>query len=300
LDNAEYVYKYAQNKEVKYIIDILDLWPDELIDILPGFMKPLGRVGFSNIYRKMSQICKKASSIMGVSQSYLDYGLRFAGREREAKDHLFPLGYRSADISETELKKAHIYWNESGINHDDFNICFFGTIGKYFNMDTVIQGGKILYHEFKINIILCGEGSSAARYKKLAADEPYIRFPGWVDEPKIRALMEISKAGLAPYSAHSKMSLPNKPFEYFAGRLPVISSIQGELKDILKKYNCGYTYPADSVAEFCDVIRSIYYNQEESKNMGNRGRKLLDEYYSHDKVFAAAQNHILKLIASLL
>jgi len=59
--------------------------------------------------------------------------------------------------------------------------------------------------------------------------------------------MQMSKIGLAAYDSDALQSLPNKPIEYLAGGLCVVSSLHEELEKLLYEENCGLTYHARDV-----------------------------------------------------
>ncbi|MCK9197440.1 MAG: glycosyltransferase, partial [Syntrophales bacterium] len=178
--------------------------------------------------------------------------------------------------------------------------CFFGTIGRFFNLETIIEAAKSIASEFKMQFVLCGDGSSLENYRKLASGVDSILFPGWVDAPRIAALMEISAAGLAPYAANTCMSLPNKPFEYFAGGLPVISSIQGELKQILAENDCGMTYDADSVGELCNILREFHASEPRRREMGRRARQVFERDFSVENIAKKFDDHLKKTFGNKL
>jgi len=113
-----------------------------------------------------------------------------------------------------------------------------------------------------------------------------------MDAPRIAALMEISSVGLAPYTKNARMSLPNKPFEYFAGGLPVISSIQGELKQILADNDCGRTYDADSVEELCNVLQELHDSEALRMEMGTRARRVFERDFSVERIVKKLDAHL--------
>src|SRR4029079_10719922 len=117
------------------------------------------------------------------------------------------------------------------------------------------------------------------RFQKKAAGSRSLLFPGWVSAPQIAALMRVSSAGLAPYAAGARMTMPNKPFEYLAGSLPVISSLSGELAGQLEERECGFTYHPDSVIELSRIIRQLAERPDQARRMGLNGRRLLEDEY---------------------
>ena len=123
-------------------------------------------------------------------------------------------------------------------------------------------------------------------------DQKSIFFPGWLDAPKISAVMEVSNVGLAPYKIDARMALPNKPFEYMAGSLASLSSIQGELKGVLAENDCGLTYTADNPEELAKCITQLATQKERTKEMGQKARALLEEKYSSEHMFKKLRAHL--------
>jgi len=96
----------------------------------------------------------------------------------------------------------------------------------------------------------------------------------------------MSDIGLAPYgpSDDKRMSLPNKPFEYMAGGLPILSSIEGELVDLLRMHDCGVSYDPRSVEALCDGFLFLAEDAERRRAMGARGRALFLNEFSHQRI----------------
>ena len=296
LEVAEIAVRFGNEHKITVIIDIRDEWPDELVDLAPKPLRGIARLLLYAYFKRMEYICQNATGIVAVSKSYLDYGLSFAKRQLGSNDGVFPLGYSSNRIDEKKLAEAKKWWMKQGVDEGAFICCFFGTIGKFFNLETVIKAANILSKEFQIQFVLCGDGSSLERYKKLASGTGSVIFPGWVDAPKIAALMEIANIGLAPYGSGTRMSLPNKPFEYFAGGLPVVSSIQGELKQILTDNGCGLTYDPDSANSLSDALRRLHGDEDLRKSMARQAIHLSKEKFSIECISTQFNNHIINVV----
>ncbi|MBW2662076.1 MAG: glycosyltransferase family 4 protein [Deltaproteobacteria bacterium] len=296
MEVAEVAVSFANKHKIPVIIDIRDEWPDEFVDLAPKPLRGIARLLLYNYFKRMKYICQNATGIIAVSKSYLNYALSFAKRSIGSNDGVFPLGYSSNRIDEEKLAEAKNWWKKQGVDESAFICCFFGTIGKFFNLETVIEAAKILSKEFQIQFVLCGDGSSLGRYKKLALGINSVIFPGWVDASKIFALMEIADVGLAPYAANTRMSLPNKPFEYFAGGLSVVSSIQGELKQILTDNGCGFTYDPDSVSSLCDVLRKLHGDEILCKSMARQAIHLSKEKFSIEHISSEFNEHIIRVV----
>jgi glycosyltransferase involved in cell wall biosynthesis len=109
--------------------------------------------------------------------------------------------------------------------------------------------------------------------------------------------MEMADVGLAPYAANTRMSLPNKPFEYFSGGLPVVSSIQGELKRILAEKFCGFTYDPDSVNGLCDCLRKLNDDKNLYESMSRNALRLYQENYCMENISKSYHEHIVNVVS---
>ena len=301
LDNIKAVYAYSKKTDIPYIIDIRDAWPDELVNLFPKPFRLILKLLLVNTYRTTRTVCKNAKGLMSSSRNLLEYGLSFAGRTQRETDHVFYHGYSAIVPADDELTEARQFWADQDIEADSVKICYFGTMGALSDSATVIQAIKRVRKESKFQLILCGHGPLHDTYQSMTKGHTdYIKMPGWIDAPKIWTLMEMSHAGIIPYVSNSNMSLPNKPFEYFAGRIPVITSIQKELKEIIEEHNCGYVYYDEkNVDALCEIFHQIRNNPEDAAEKGRNGRALLEAKYSHDRVFQAAENHLGKLMQNL-
>jgi len=296
IETAALAVRYAKERDVPVLVDIRDEWPDDLTNLAPPPLRPFGRVVLGSFYRRMAYACRNADAIIAVSERQLHHGLKYAGRPRGSQDAIFPHGYSAEPLPREKQSAALQWWRQRGVREEAFVCCFFGRIGKFFDLGTVIRAAAVLARQFDVQFVLCGDGSSLSRFQRMAAGNPAVLFPGWVDAPKIAALMEISDVGLAPYAAAAgSMSLPNKPFEYFSGSLPVVSSIQGELRSVLESNDCGRTYAADSVEELTASLRGLLLDPSACAEMGRRARRLLEQEYTAESIFKRAHHHFLAI-----
>jgi glycosyltransferase involved in cell wall biosynthesis len=117
-----------------------------------------------------------------------------------------------------------------------------------------------------------------------------LQLPGWsqvnelgfLDRNGIRAVLSRSKVGLVvlhPTDSYLE-ALPVKLFEYMAAGLPVIASDFPILKDIVERHHCGICVnPKDPIA-IAAAIDYLLSNPGEAAEMGQRGRRAVEQDYS--------------------
>jgi len=293
---------FGVTNQVPVVVDIRDLWPDVFLDLLPswGWLRKLTRLALQWAFRENHYIFGHASSLTSISEDYLRWGLVYAGRQPSYFDKVFYMGYPQSRCDPVDVQNAMNQWILRGINSEAFVCCFFGTINRHFDLTTVIKAANVLEADCKgiFQFVLCGEGSHLDHYKYISQGVGNVFFPGWVGAVEIEALMALSKIGLAPYAANAKMSLPNKPFEYFSAGLPVLSSLQGELELILRQYACGTTYQSDDVDRFVKILRELWGDPTKLRTMGNNGRQLFLKRFSADRAYSAMIDHLERIALS--
>ena len=217
-------------------------------------------------------------------------------------DRDFPLAYSEKIPGQYVISKAMDFWYENGIKNknDEFIACFFGTMGRQFELETVIKAAKILQTVNKnIKFVLCGSGDNLVCYKELASDCSNIIFPGWVQAYHIWTLMRLSSVGLAPYYSSNDFmrSYPNKSIEYLSAGLPVVSSLKGLLQELLENNNCGITYENGNAEQLAKILMGLYEEPEILKTMSANALSLYKERFVAEKVYSDMIEH-LELICS--
>jgi glycosyltransferase involved in cell wall biosynthesis len=286
---------YGKQKNLPVILDIRDLWPDIFLELVPSWGRKLTKTILLPLYRTVSRACADATAIVGITPAFVNWGLNFSSRLSSDLDKDFPMGYSETPPPQPEIRAATRRWEECEVSNADFNICFFGYMGRQFELDVVIEAAKKLRsqgHPFRF--ILCGGGDRLDFYKKKAKGCNNVVFPGWMGRADIWTLMRLSSVGLAPYlnSKNFTMNLPNKPLEYLSAGLPIVSNLQGVLKDLLFTYNCGVTYTYGNSDELAKVLIDLHDKPNYLKIMAKNASELYKEKFVAEKVYGNMINHL--------
>jgi glycosyltransferase involved in cell wall biosynthesis len=213
------------------------------------------------------------------------------------------MGYKSKSISATEMEDAYRRWATRGISSDDseFIVCFFGTLGRHFDLETVVAAARKLDASGRhIKFVICGDGPDVRRWQKASATCKNLVLPGWVDAAEIQALMTMSSVGLAPY--HSTwdfmISIPNKPIEYLSAGLPVVSSLKGVLANVLHENRCGLTYENGNPDDLVRYLSNCYDHPAFRNEMSVNASLLFRKRFTAEAVYAEMQDYLAGVVAS--
>lgn len=98
--------KYARTYECPLLVDVRDLWPDIFVAQLPPPLRPFAKFALWPYFAMTRSVMKCASAILAVSQNYLDWATRIAGRKPYAVDAVIPLGYEPAIPGEEDRREG--------------------------------------------------------------------------------------------------------------------------------------------------------------------------------------------------
>jgi len=298
---AEKAVALGRRDGVPVVIDVRDLWPDSYLGIVPRPLREIARLALRSRFRRMSHICREARGLTAVSEHYLAWALAYAGRSRSANDRTFPLAFPSPSRPSPPTSPA-----EAARVRERFELpagavvaAFAGIFGSTYDLETVIEAARKLASS-GINtghIVLAGDGEKTTKLRARARGLSNLTFTGWLDQFALQDLLAASAIGLAPYTSGAPQSMPNKPFEYMASGLALVSSLGGELGDLVRSEKIGLSYTAGDSASLAATIELLCARPELRDQMGANGRRIFAERFSDTVVYPALVQH-LEMIAN--
>lgn len=290
--------EYGRAHGVPVLLDVRDLWPDIFRSVLPKIARPLLAlpIGWMDIQtRRAFSMC---SAVMGISDTYLKWGLDKAGRERHQWDAVFPLGHQEACISEGQREQAILELGSLGVDPGRFICWFVGVFGRTYDLLPVIAAAREVQARAgsDIQFVLSGDGDNFEAWSRAATDLTNVVFTGWMDVAKLEVLKGWSRLGLAAYTSGAPQSLPNKVFEYLAAGLPVVSSLRGETESLLAHAACGETYDPDRPAELAEIVLRLYRESDRRQVMAEQARKVFDSRFSAEQIYSTMIHHLEEMV----
>lgn len=109
-----------------------------------------------------------------------------------------------------------------------------------------------------------------------------IGYLGILDRDDVKNLLSRSIAGIVTFLPEPNhiYAQPNKLFEYMSSGIPVVSSNFELWKDIVENNNCGICVDPEKPEEIATAVNYLVDNPELAKQMGNNGRKMIEEKYN--------------------
>lgn len=292
LEVSKVAIKYAKDNNIPCIVDVRDLWPEIYYDVIPHSLHWLLNFYVKKCAKTLNYTMGNCDSIVGLSDGFLNYGLKYAQRDRTDNDAVFPISYPNIDYS-IYKGKFEQNWEKFGLKSTDFIVVFLGNFGDQFKFDEIVSAADFFKNETNIKFVLCGNGKHESEIKNLVGDNVII--PGWIEKEQIFSLMANASLGIAPYidSMNYRLNTPNKFGEYLSAGLPIAVSVSGEMENLLKKYDCGSYYR--NAEELIKIVDLYFRDPKLTTQHSHNAKKLYEDMFNADKANEKLLNHIIKI-----
>lgn len=290
LEVSEAAARYAKRNNIPYIVDVRDLWPEIYYDVIPKALHPILSIYVNRCAKSLNYTLGNSDSIVGLSNGFLEYGLKYAKRTRGDNDAIYPIAYPNYDYGAYQDLFDEC-WNKYQLKKTDFIVSFLGNFGDQFRFEEIISAANYLNDKYKdIKFVLCGNGKNEDIIRRSVGKNVII--PGWIEKEQILSLMCYSKIGIAPYidSMNYRLNTPNKFGEYLSAGLPIAVSVQGEMDKLLKENQCGASYKTSQ--DLIDIIEQYYKDSQLQHEHSQNARNLYEEMFNGDTINQKIYNHI--------
>lgn len=262
----------ARIKGAKFLFEVRDLWPQFAIAV--GVLK-------NPILIRMSEWLERflyygADRVMVNSPGFIDHVQARGARRVD----LVPNG---ADPSMFDPNDDGAVFRRSHQLEDKFVALYAGAHGMSNDLDVVLESARLLA-DTNIQIVLLGDGKEKANLQTRASEMKLTKVKFLPSVPKTEMAHALAGADaciaiLKPLEEY-KTTYPNKVFDYMAAGRPVALAIDGVIREVVERANCGiFAQPGDA-AQLASAIRSLANDPKQSRVMGMQGRKYLEENFS--------------------
>jgi glycosyltransferase involved in cell wall biosynthesis len=266
----------ARLKGAKFLFEVRDLWPQFAIAV--GVLKNPILIRMSEWLERF--LYRRADRVMVNSPGFIDH-VQARGAKRV---DLVPNG---ADPSMFDPSDDGAAFRRSNQLTDKFVALYAGAHGMSNDLDVVLESASLLANS-NIQIVLLGDGKEKANLQTRANEMKLTNVTFLPSVPKTEMAHALAGADaciaiLKPLDEY-KTTYPNKVFDYMAAGRPVALAIDGVIRDVVERANCGiFAQPGDSSA-LADAIRRLADDPKQSRAMGMQGRKYLEENFSRTAI----------------
>lgn len=274
LDVAKVVADYCKENNVKFIIDVQDLWPEAFrmvfnVPIISDLIfKPMDVVA--------DYIYAQADEIVAVSDTYCERAMRVNSKCK--KTHTVYLGTNLIDFDNNAKKQCNFV-----VDKDVLKLAYCGTLGRSYDLTCVIDALKILKNQgIEIpKFIVMGDGPQRNEFEEYAKKQEIdVVFTGRLEYPEMCSLLCRCDMVVNPIVGKSAATIINKHADYAACGLPVLNTQESEeYCFLIDKYTMGYNCVNGDADDLAKKTSYLIENKQLRETMGKAARRCAEERF---------------------
>ena len=268
----------------KIIYDVLDLWPEDFIDV--GFLKK-NSIPAKILYNMEHKSYREANGIIFSFEGGKDYIIEKGWDIASGGDvDLNKVGYlnNGVDLETIDRQKSKYEINDADLNTTKFKAVYLGSIRRANNADLLVETAKVLQERGveDIVILVYGDGDNRQRLENMTNKLKLnnIKFKGRL--PVEYASNILSRCDLNLFNFMNvpicRFGLsPNKLFMYFASGKPILSMVRPNY-ELVENRECGIVTENNPSAVADGIIRFSKMDKDEYDRYCINCRAVADEY----------------------
>ena len=269
---------------IPFVMDVRDLWPAIFVELgilkNPFLIRLLERVELG--------LYAKTVRVVTVTEAFRQ---NLVGRRvPAAKVHTITNG---ADTDFWKpAPKSRSLMGKLGLE-GKFVVLYIGAHGISHALGRVLDAAALVQDHPDIRFVFVGEGAEKSdlitRAKGLGLANTIFLDP--VDKDGVKEFYALADVCLVPLKNIPlfRTFIPSKIFEILSMGRPIIGSVAGESAEILLRSRGALVVESEDSQEMANAVLGLYQNSQKRREMGEEGRKFVQEYYSRS---ALAENYL--------
>ena len=288
-ETAEAVARFAKARGIATVLSIRDLWPDFFVDYVPPALRALARPFVSPLDRQVRYAAANATSVIGISDDYLKWGMAKGNRAPTDRDRVFPLGYESRPRPDAAAIAA--FRKRLGLERPAI-VSFVGSWGRTYDLDLVRLTAQQLAPRDDLAFVVAGDKDTQPAMRDALARLRNVKLTGWLDADDIALLISASAIGLLPYQPNAPQSLPNKVFEYMAYGAYQLATLEGDIGQFYAETGAGHVVGRDFASAIPAALPIALDPVRRAERIA-----VFDRTYSSGAIYGAMVDHIERIAA---
>lgn len=268
--------RFCKKHKIKFIIDVIDLWPDSLLPLLKG--GAIIKLLLYPWYYLSRYAYKHADVIMGESVAY-------ANQAKKYNDHarVFPI-YLGVDVQYINMVKAesHVKLQKP---KDEIWIGYAGSLGNSYDFGALLDAIKYIHGRYDYKLWIIGDGvrreeiERSIKEKKLNAE-----ITGFLPYQQLLGYLSYCDIAVNIFQKNSRVVYSYKFNDYVAMNCFVLNSLEGEAAKLVDDYQIGRNF------DFTDhplsqILDETLAHWADYSIWRNNTKRLIDEKLDKDKIY---------------
>lgn len=276
LEAASVAGKYCNKNNIKFIIDVQDLWPEAYRMV---FNVPiLSSIIFAPFNWIANSAYRRADEVVAVSETYVDRAMKVNKKAKEG--HSVFLG-TDLDVFDRNVSEAEPIKKEAG----EIWLGYCGTLGASYDLKIVFDAMRQLNNPV-LKFIVMGDGPERKEFEDYSKGLNVL-FTGRLSYKQMCGTLSRCDIAVNPITKGAAQSIINKHADYAACRLPVISTQESrEYQNLVTKYQMGFNCKNNDFFDLSNAIQLLIDDSDLRKRMSMNSRKCAEELFDRPNTYS--------------
>ncbi len=273
--------KFCRKNGIKFVIDVIDLWPDSLLPLVKG--KTLIKALLYPWTYLTRYAYRSADVIMGESVKYANEAKRY-----NPKAKIFPI-YLGVDTNITNKIKENPtvrLQKPSG----EIWIAYAGSLGVSYDFDNLLTAVKNIHGSYKYKLWFVGDGVRRNEIQSYITKYGLnAEITGFLDYEHLLGYLGYCDIAVNIFRDNTKVVYSYKFNDYVAMGCFVLNSLEGETADMVNEYQIGRNFNFSDLPLSMVLDDTIAHWEKYGTWRGNHQR-LIDEKLNKEKIYSVVKD----------
>lgn len=285
LTGPNLVAKYCEKENIRFIIDVQDLWPEAFRMIF--HVPVVSNLIFAPFTILANGIYKRADAICAVSDTYCQRAVSVNRKVKETTTVF--LGTELATFDRYAARNP-VLEKEDG----EVWLAYCGTLGSSYNLICVIDALALL-GDSAPRLIVMGDGPMMEEFQAHATKKEIdCVFTGRIPYDEMCAILSEVDIVVNPIKSRSAASIINKHADYAASGHPVLNTQESqEYRALVDEYHMGFNCINGDSDGLAIRIKELVDDYKLRVQMGENARRCAEEKFDRNKTYKIIEDILL-------
>lgn len=278
-------------KGVPFLFEVRDLWPAFAIAV--GVLKNKTIICMSEWLERF--LYRRADEVVVNSPGFIDHVCQRGAKKITLVENGVDVNMFDLTSNGNEFRKKHHLENK-------FVVLYAGAHGISNNLGVILETASITLDNPEIVYVFIGDGKEKNNLITEAESKQLDNALFLPSVPKMEmntvlAAADACIAILKPIEMY-KTTYPNKVFDYMAAAKPVLLLIDGVIRKVVEKAQCGIFVEPGNPQALAEQIKIMHNDSENTRLMGKNGREYVEKHFNRGDLAAKMEEVFIRLLRS--
>lgn len=261
--------RWAKSRGIPTVMDIIDPWPDTFSTAIPAIAKPLEGLFLGPMRQRLREALRNISSLTAISQQYIDWASSYYDGI-PVKQVFYPAVEMEHVMEAVQSKRD--------THRTGLQVIYAGSLASSYDIPCILEAADMLEQTHpEIRFTIAGVGPQAPLVETYQRTHRNLEYLGRLPKAELMKHYAAADLGLTQHIKAASQSVTYKLFDLLAAGLPILNSLESEMKEIILDNQVGLHNAPGDAAKLAENIIWFYENRDELARYQANGWRLTRE-----------------------